>query len=325
MLGPENGIIKAALEGWKDEVGKNLEDVFDADSKSSAIAKIDEVVRTGVEKQLGDLRKMLHDPTDGPLGRMYGAITKAVKDQGETLGKEIAELAEALKIQAAKAEVEKATSRKGFAYEDLLHAAVTNVVAANGDVAEKVAKTKGLAGTEKGDEIVTVNTDDTLGTVVAYVIEAKDNGSYSVRTALKECETAMKNRGTKVGIIAFANAGQIAIDGDFHVFGDKAIIVYDREDPDPRVLKIACAWGRAEARRKMAGTGPTIDLSRIESLVADARRALGRGKTIKSCLTVGKKQMDSAGAELTALLDEVDTVLDDVCNELNKSGEKDAA
>lgn len=318
LLGENDGAIASALTAWKGDVTKNLEETFDPDNRKSAVAKFEKSMDAFGGRLLDSIRKSVSpDGDDSPLARLRFEIQRTVKEEIGTIQKTMSELSERVAVQRATAEVEEKTTRKGFAYEDLVHDAVSAIAELHGDVADRVGTQAGAVGSNVGDEVVTLNPEDTLGLEARYVMEVKDK-AQSLRDILTELDEAKENREALAAIAVYARPQHTRIKVPFREFGDKAIVVYDKENPDDRALRLACMWARWVVRRKLNTKGDPIDVHRIESLIGDIRRALGRTSNVKKCHTTAQREIQRAGVEVDTLTAEIDVAIKALAEEVSK-------
>ena len=178
-----------------------------------------------------------------------------MRDLCERLGevrKDVAELSEKIAVTEAVAPVLELTTGKGFKFEDVLDACVSRIAAQHGDVAEHVGTETGVAGTQKGDEIVTLNPDDASGYEARFALEAKSR-KLTMRNTLKELDDALENRDALAAIAVFTTQEQAPTSVPFHYAGNKAIVVLDKEGLDDAALRLAYMWARWVVRRDLCG------------------------------------------------------------------------
>jgi hypothetical protein len=203
-------------------------------------------------------------------------------------------------------------------FEDTVHAAVSMLVAPFGDTAEQTGSEVGCAGTKKGDEVVTLNPDDTSGCEVRIAIEVKDR-SLTLATTFAELEGAIDNRDAAAAIAVFSREDYAPMPTPFSYNGDKAIVVLDKDELDPSALRLALMWARWVARRELAGEEGEIDAEAIERLIGDAARALNRHTTIKRCHSTATKKIEEAVGQVDDMVGEVADALERVRGELEKA------
>ena len=105
-------------------------------------------------------------------------------------------------ITAKKEEAQRGTQH-GLVFEDAVFDFVNGRVA-EGDVAERTGNTTGrVRGSKKGDVVVQLG-PDRAAAGARIVIEAKQDGSYTLSKALIEIAEARKNRDAGVGMFVFS-------------------------------------------------------------------------------------------------------------------------
>ena len=128
----------------------------------------------------------------------------------------------------------------------------------------------GVAGTQKGDEIVTLNPDDANGYEARFALEAKSR-KLTMRNTLKELDDALENRDALAAIAVFTTQEQAPTSVPFHYAGNKAIVVLDKEGVDDAALRLAYMWARWVVRRELCGApADELDIARV--VHADRRR-----------------------------------------------------
>ena len=161
-------------------------------------------MQAAAEEQTKRLNRALdpHAP-DSLIGRLRGDLIKTVKDETAELAKRVAEVREVITSADAASAATKAmfdkTALKGFSFEDVLHELINKQAVLYSDVATQVGKEYGALETEKGDEVVTINREETRGATINVVWEAKTT-QLGLRKILDELETAMEIReGLRLG------------------------------------------------------------------------------------------------------------------------------
>lgn len=323
LLDSDSGAVPTALNAWRGEFERLLGDSFDPDSKKSIIAKMDVSLETARDELVDAVKQVVNaDAADSPMRRMWTEVERTVKDQAETVRKAVSELTEKVIADRSReegmAEVYKITTAKGTTFEESVHLHVVDIASVFGDVADHVATETGANGGKVGDEVVEVNSADTRGVPGRYVLEAKDRGGLGLRKILGELDEAMTNRAAQAAVAVFARPEIAPVRVPFQDFGDRAIVVLSGEEDDGLPLRLACLWARAVVRRKLAGNAEAVDVSRIEALVDEARRALQRVTIVKRGHSTAKKAIGQAAEQMTELVEEVEHVLEALCQEIGK-------
>ena len=244
--------LKAQLE-------ERLGALFDPDSKTSAMALLEDVFSDSSTKVLHTLRGAL-DPDDDatPLGRWRAELSKAIHEQNEAVLREIRDLATAMAVREARVDLWERSTQKGVAFEELVGMAFTEVGTIHGDIVEPVGRERGCDGSLVGDIVVTLSPDDCPTGRAAFVLEAKTR-KLTLRKTLDELDVAMANRESTAGIAVFSDRALAPTPSLFSAYGDKAVLVLDAELPDPQAVELAYAWARWIVRRAGSEDAPEAD------------------------------------------------------------------
>jgi hypothetical protein len=309
LLDGEDGALAVALEKWLTDVESTLEDTFDEDSKRSAIGKLERLFEQAKQAQVDAVRRLVdpHDE-DGPLARQRREILDAFKEEAAAIKGAVAEVSEKIAVRTAESELLEHTAIKGAAYEDIVHAEVARIVEPFGDIAEPTGTVPGATGGKKGDEVVTLNPEETRGQVARYVLEIKDR-KVGLSAILAELDEAQANRGALAAIAVFSREDNCPAAGPFTYHGPRALVALDKDIPDPAALRLACLWARWSAHRQLTEEREGIDAERIDALTAEASRALDRLVTIRRCHTSARNKIQEAGSQVDDLGSEVEGIL----------------
>ena len=312
LLGDESGVLATALERWLDDVTSTLDSTFDETSKLSAIAKLEKVLETARTQQVKAVRVLLDpDNDESPLAGWRREIVDAVERRGKALEESIAKLREQLAIKdAVNIEAERGT-QKGRDFETEVVDAVTEIVRHLEDVPEHTGDQVGSSGSKVGDLIVLVSAAHTPGRAVRYVLEAKDT-RLTLKATLHELGLALRNRDADAAVMVFGSQAACPVTEPFQIFGNKALVVFDRKSLDRQALRLACLWARWTACREIAIVGAELDTAHICELIDQARRALKTSTTIRGSHTKAKKAIDDAGRQLGGMIAELETALIDI-------------
>lgn len=326
LLDEEVGALPQALTEHRTELDRLLGETFDPDSKRSVISLFEEVLIEAQREQSHAMQRLLGtDGEDSPLGLLKRELVRDLSERLVDVRRDVADLSERIAVADAVAPVLELTTGKGFRFEDVLDACVGRIAAQHGDVAEHVGTESGAAGTQKGDEVVTLNVDDANGYEARFALEAKSR-KLTMRATLKELDDALDNRDALAAIAVFTTQEQAPTSVPFHYAGNKAIVVLDKEGTDDAALRLAYMWARWVVRRELCGTPvDELDVERVCALIDDASRGIERCTTIRKYHTQARKGIDQAGAELDAMVDDVRESLDAIAEELAASDPDDDA
>lgn len=315
----DDGLVEKTLKAWKEEFDTSLDDAFDADSKKSVIAKVEQTVQQLAKAQRDTLLRLI-DPTDdtSPLRKIQRDLSDIIKESSSNLAQQVQELSERIAVDAKAAEVFQLTTLKGATFEDLVHGHLSVLASAHGDTAEQTGSVTGDAGTKKGDEVVTLNCEDTSGQAVRVVYELKDRALGQAKVNA-EADDALVNRSAAAVVVVFAKQEQAPTSVPFSYSGNRAIVVLDKDDPDPNVLRLAYMWSRWVARRSCAAAGADeLDLEAIGALLERVATSLQRAATVKRGHTQSRKGLDLADEHLAAMEGEISEILEELRDELDR-------
>jgi hypothetical protein len=318
LLDGDDGALSQLLNQTRADLKAMLDATFDPDSKSSAIAKIDAAFDGAVEQLDRRVRAALDpDTPSSALGKAKREILETVKEAARDQGNQLQELTVTVAASKARTQVTELTAVKGFSYEDMLQRGLASIAAVHGDIAEQVGRKFGLSGTQNGDHLVTINAEDICGEEARFVIECKDR-RLGMANTMAELSKAMDNHGAQAAIAVFSRAEHAPNPLPFSWSGNRAVLVYDKDEPDGNALQLAYTWARWICRRDLAADGAAIDTGRVEAALTRARQALARQQSARSCFTVAVKKIDEGASHVADLVDEVRTALAQLAEELNK-------
>ena len=319
LLDEETGTLPTVIGSVTDQLSAILGEAFDADSKSSVIAKIERLLTVGADQIGAKVRATFNlDEPGSPLARTKRELAEVVKGEVGNVQKEVRDIALALAGKAAAAAAADKTTGKGATYEELIAASIDQVASIHGDIAERVGTTAGSAGTKKGDHLVIVNEDDTCGLPAKFVLEAKDC-PLSMSKAMAELDGALANHDAQAAILVFARQEHAPLTLPFWYSGNRAIVVFDKDDPDPAFLRLGYAWARWVTRRSLAdGADDAVNVAEVEAAIKRVRLALTKHATIKACHSGIKKKADEAGIHVAGLVEDVDLAMRALFEALNR-------
>lgn len=308
LLDAEDGALTGALDAFHADLDRLLGDAFDADSKVSVLARIERLVLATVHGLVAP------ENEDSPIGRLKRELVDTVQREVADVADEVRRVTEHLGIAEATAAVYEQTSAKGFDYEDLVDERVGRLAAGYGDLAERTATQRGCEASNVGDEVVTLNRDDTGGVEARFTLEVK-NRPLSMRHTLAELDAARANRDARAAIAVFRSQAQAPTSVPFQYTDDKAVAVFDPDEGDDAALRLAYMWARWTVRRSLAATpddGRAVDAERVGRLLADAGRALERQTAVKRFHTQARRSIDQAAEQVAGLVAEVHAALADL-------------
>jgi hypothetical protein len=310
LLDAEDGALSGTLSSFHGELEQLLGDTFDADSKSSVLANIEHLVLSTMKGLITP------EIADSPIGRLKTELVETMQREVGEIADEVRRVTDHLGILDATDDVYEQTTAKGFDYEDLVDECVATLASGYGDLAEVTAQERGSTASRVGDEVVTLNREDTHGVEARFTLEMK-NRPLNIRKTLAELDEARCNRDALAAIAVFRSQEQAPTAVPFQYFDDKAVVVFDPDDEDDSALKLGYMWARWTVRKGIAvGEEAEVDLERVRCLLDDASRALERHTSIKRFHTQAKKSIDQAADQVRDLVGEVHESLEALDAEL---------
>jgi len=311
LLGGDDGEVSVALKAWRAGLDAHLGELFDPDRKASVIASI-ETSLTGV---LDTYSRRLTAATDPDVeGSPGGRLLAQVRANAAELKGEMAALTLAVGVERGRAVEHARTAVKGLEFGPAVLDAVTAIAAPHGDAVEHVGRSTGSKGSKNGDLLVTLCDDDIPGAAGRYVIEAK-NRRLTLDATWRELDLAMANWDAAAGVAVFAAGNLAPTDLPFWYSGERAIVVFDRDDPAP--LALACLFARWVVRRRWASAGTGPNPERTAAGIDRIQRALARVSTIRRNLSTSAKATGDAREQLDELASEVRAALTELSAELD--------
>ena len=300
LVGGEEATIPRLLRSILTETVDKVAGLFDPDSRSSAVALLEETFCKAADDHLAATRRAL-DPgnDDSPLGRWKTEVIETLRQQLGLVLTQVTEVAAAVAARDARTEVRMFTAGKGFDLEERLHIAVSEIACRYGDLAERVGTSSGAGGSKVGDETVQLNPDDTCGRPLAVVFEAKARKLPMART-FSELDRAMTNREAQAGVAVFDRVANSPTGVPFTYFDNKAIVVLE-DGPDIRLLELAYLWARFTVRKAAAEPADGLDPARIGEAIADIQRAMQKASVIRRGLSSAGNGIRQAGEQLDSM------------------------
>lgn len=311
-LDPENGELRKMFDDFRGELDKSLGDTFDPQSKESVLAKFEKIFDEGT-RDLGNSVRQLIDPgnPESPLGRLKTEMTDELKDVRKSLDDLGKQVAVDQAAAHASAEVLELSAVKGRKFEEVVFETVSEFAALYQDEPEAVGTVGGADGNNIGDIVISLNAGDAPVGDARYVVEAKDK-KLGLRATLDELDHAIANRSAKAGVIVFASQDKAPISAPCRSYGNKVIVVLDKEEMDTQPLRLALMNARLNVQREFRGSADELDLEAALTLVDEGQRALDSHSNIKRCHTAARNQIESAASHTGDLIERIESILRDL-------------
>jgi hypothetical protein len=312
-----------SLAEGDDALAERIAASFDANREGSVQRQIREVLVRALEEQRAALaRQFSAEDGTNPLTDFKGAVVHALRQSDarqqkeseanrtriEELTRELVELKERAEADRRVAEAEEVGTRKGFSFEERVHAALERIAAARGDAASHTGGEQAEGGGKKGDTLIELGACD--GPATARILfEAKDK-KLSKNEAWNELNDGMAARAASFAVLVVAGEERIPAGRQpLHEYeGNKLIVVVDREQPDGLALELG--YRLAAARVLLSREGELeVDPIAVRDTAAEAVALLKQAQAIRSTLTGIKTSSDKARASLDAMVAAVEEKL----------------
>jgi hypothetical protein len=316
LLDENDGALTAVLETHRTSLDDLLGSTFDPESKKSVMGAIDNMLAAAGNEQTELIRRIVStDGEDSPLLKLKRAIGHEVGEHSRAIQTSIGELSEKLATQRGYDEAFDKSSAKGREFEEIVHEKIAPIAAAHGDLAERTGEQLGSTGRKIGDEVVTVNREDTSGREACFVIEAKKR-KKSMKDILSELDEALENRQALAAIAVFSGQDTAPTRVPFQYWDNKAIVALDDGEGTDAALRLAYIWARWVVRRQLTGVeADDLDAERVSSALDGARRSLERLSNVRRAHTNAVKNIEQAGDQVGLLVDELNEAIEVVRTE----------
>ena len=141
---------------------------------------------------------------------------------------------------------------------------------------------------------------------------------------LAELDAALTNHDASAAIAIFASEHLAPITIPFWYSGNRAVLIYDKTEPDPRALQLAYEWARWLCRRTNHTKEPTLDIEAVTAALERAQQALKRHQSIKACRSTIKNKADEAHRHVADLVTDVNQAISELLAIMSEA-EDDAA
>jgi len=306
-----------------DNAQKSIADQFSSDNDASVMNRLSKLLTntsTAINKNL------TLDDDQSALSRLKREIDSAINGLIQRNDAFHSEVRETLaRLDARRQEAARSTSH-GAAFEDQVAGILTVESQKLGDLFEATGNTTGIIRNCKVGDCVTELGPDSQAPKARIVWEAKEDGSYDLKRALSEMETARKNRQAQIGVFVFSRNTAPEGLGYFNRYGNDIVIIWDACDPVNDIfVHAAYSVGRALAVRQRAVAAKTGETTHeIELAVRAVEKHIRQLEDIETWAGTiesnSKKILDRSKRMREALIDEVGR-LDDTLGVLKSEAE----
>jgi hypothetical protein len=256
-----------------------VNELFDESKRDSAIGRISTLLGSYFDGDASKLARLL-DPT-----RLGSPMHQFRQEMSEGFSR-IAERLTAIEAASRARTDERARgTAKGTDFEDHVEGLLGEIARGACDVVERTTTIAGaVAGSKKGDFVLTVDPRLARGADLRVVVETKDR-SLSARVMREELRDARANRDSAVAVIVFTpGAAPVGI-APFTLLGDDVLCVVDPASDDRAALEGAIRLARLLAVRTLTERSVEIDAQALGRALTGIREELDAVRSMKTQLT----------------------------------------
>lgn len=315
--------LDKTLEAGDQQLAERIAETFDGKRDGSVQKEIDRLLSQALEEQRHKIVG-LFSSEDGanPLTDFKAAVIRGFKaldqrqqnegeanrERLEALQREVIELKEREEADRRVAEEAERGTAKGRSFEEMVHSAIEDIAAGNGDVAHHTGDASSEAGGKKGDTVVEIGA--ALGTPVATIVFEAKNKKLSKNEAWPELNACMAERDASYAVLIVAGEDKVpaGLDELTEYQGNKMIVVLDREDPDPLALRLVYRYVRA---RLLVTSQDTleVDAAGVRDAAEEATARLKRANRVRKSLTNVTTSAEAARDEFNEMVQDVERCL----------------
>jgi len=256
-----------------------VNELFDESKRDSAIGRMSTLLGAYFDGDASKLARLL-DPT-----RLGSPMHQFRQEMAEGFTRVAERLAALEAASHARAEERARGTAKGADFEDRLETRLGEIARGAGDLVERTTTIVGaVAGSRKGDFVLTVEQRLARGADLRIVVEAKDR-ALSARAMRDELREARANRDAAVAVIVFTPLAAPAGVTPFTLVGEDIVCVLDPEGNDTASLEAAIRLARLLALNTLAERTVDIDAEALGKALTGIRAELETVRSMKTQLT----------------------------------------
>lgn len=308
-LDQENSALSRLVRNV-DSAQRTIVREFSLDNPDSAFSRLDLMLRDTQGAIQGHLTL---DDENSPLSRLKRELLVLLKEHSRENVEFREEVKTALaKLTARREEAERST-RHGLEFEEALGQFLMSAVQSTGDVLSPTGTRVGqIKNCKVGDFLVQLS-PDCHASGAQIVIEAKEDGSFTLAKALEEIQLARKNRDAQIGIFVCSAKQAPAGLEPFARYGDDLIVVWDADHASTDVyLKAAITTARALCIRSSRVRKNTADFDEIQRAILEIEKRAGSldeiRKSAETIQSAGQKIVERVNHTQRSLTQQVDVL-----------------
>jgi hypothetical protein len=297
-LDNEQGAL-SRLVGRVEKAQNSISEQFSLDNKESALCRLVGLMQTANSTIKDNLTL---DNENSPLSRLRRELTEII----HRLEQSSTDFQEKVKVtlesfKARREEVARSTHH-GCEFEEAVGSMLQADTQRAGDILEAIGNQTGVIPYCKvGDRLITLGTES-VAAGAKIVVEAKEDKSYDLASALQEMEQARQNRVAQIGLFVFSKKAAPPGLEPLGRHGKDVIVVWDRDDQNSDVIlraglsvaKALAVRARLSDEKAKADLGALRDA--ISALTAETSSFLAISSSAKTVQRAGQKIEKKANA-----------------------------
>ena len=227
-LDEENSALSRLVRNV-DRAQKTITSEFSLDNEASALSRLKGLLES-TQQAIDDNLTLDNDAS--ALSR----LRKEVLDILDAHSKTNVSFQEEVKLALSKMVVQREEAARstthGLVFEDVVCEFLSREALKLGDVATRTGATTGLIKNRKVGDCVVELGPESAAPQARIVVEAKEEGQYSIQKAREEIDEARKNRGAQVGLFVFSSllAPAELVAAPLLRFGNDVFVLWDPEN-----------------------------------------------------------------------------------------------
>lgn len=284
-------------------------------------------IKDMADKTLKNLLTPDDNPADpSPINRFKNQLIDELEGFSENITNSLTAIQTKLGVGVEKKKV----ASDGNDFENNVAVVVQYYGRIYGDTVEPTGAKSEVGAAKKGDVLVTLNPDDTLGQKCAIVWEAKTDSTFKLQSKTKssrvsldkvrkEMDDALSNRNAQVGVFVIDSDG---LDMDVQAAwqeldGNKLILVLDPNEISEEMVQLAYLWARWKAKSSVANFEVKVDTEGIKRTIETLRVQIKDLKNVTLHQNAAIKSVNDASAVLDNFKSNAKNALADLASMIN--------
>ena len=296
------------LVGRVERANRTILDEFSSDNELSALnrmAKLLDSTNRNIDESLS------LDQEQSPLSRLRREILSVI----EGMDKVNAEFQEQVRVSLESLKVRRTEAARstthGLDFQDVVGKFVQQHAQRLGDLFEPTNETTGAIPRCKVGDFVVALGQESAAPDARIVFEAKEDRSYTLKSALAELRTARENRKAQVGVFVFSRESAPEGIESLSRWDRDIVLVWDANDPQTDIVfKAAISVARMiVVQERLVSEEATADISGMKTAIDALCRDVGILDEIIKCATAAQNNCEKIVSKAGGLKKKVDVNL----------------